>query len=148
VNEQTGPAVARLVRRLDGMPPAIELAAARVEALGVTQLLDRLDDRFALLAGTDRTVPPRQRSLAMAEELGYPDGEELALGNLAIANMQVGCQLGLLLSLPARRRRAACWQVRVVSRRPGPRLPPQAGNRERTGRPPERPCSQAVGQYR
>ena len=50
---QTGPAVARLVARLDGMPLAIELAAARVEALGVGQLLDRLDDRFALLtAGT------------------------------------------------------------------------------------------------
>ena len=40
--------------RLDGMPLAIELAAARVEALGVAQLLDRLDDRFALLAGGDR----------------------------------------------------------------------------------------------
>ena len=51
---QTGPAVARLVPRLDGMPLAIELAAARVEALGVTQLLDRLDDRFALLTAGDR----------------------------------------------------------------------------------------------
>ena len=48
---RTGPQVARLVARLDGMPLAIELAAARVEALGVGQLLDRLDDRFALLAG-------------------------------------------------------------------------------------------------
>ena len=51
---ETGPAVARLVARLDGMPLAIELAAARVEALGVAQLLDRLDDRFALLAAGDR----------------------------------------------------------------------------------------------
>src|SRR6185437_11703542 len=50
LDAETGPAVAGLVTRLDGMPLAIELAAARVEALGVAQLLDRLDDRFALLA--------------------------------------------------------------------------------------------------
>ena len=68
---QTGPQVARLVARLDGMPLAIELAAARVEALGVGQLLDRLDDRFALLAGGDRLAPPRQRSLAAAVEWSY-----------------------------------------------------------------------------
>jgi predicted ATPase/class 3 adenylate cyclase/DNA-binding CsgD family transcriptional regulator len=71
LNEQTGPAVARLVARLDGMPLAIELAAARVEALGVTGLLDRLDDRFALLAGGDRGAPSRQRSLAATVEWSY-----------------------------------------------------------------------------
>ena len=53
------------------MPLAIELAAARVEALGVTQLLDRLDDRFALLAGADRLAPARQRSLAATVEWSY-----------------------------------------------------------------------------
>ena len=46
LDDRSAPAVARLVTRLDGMPLAIELAAARVEALGVIQLLDRLDDRF------------------------------------------------------------------------------------------------------
>jgi predicted ATPase len=68
---ETTPAVARLVARLDGMPLAVELAAARVEALGVTQLLDRLDDRFTLLAGGDRTAPSRQRSLAATVEWSY-----------------------------------------------------------------------------
>jgi non-specific serine/threonine protein kinase len=68
---QSGPAVARLVRRLDGMPLAIELAAARVEALGVAGLVDRLDDRFALLAGGDRLAAGRHRSLAATVEWSY-----------------------------------------------------------------------------
>ena len=63
--------VARLVRRLDGMPLAIELAAARVEALGVSQLLDRMDDRVALLAGGDRLAAGRHRSLAATAEWSY-----------------------------------------------------------------------------
>ena len=71
LDETTGPSVARLVTRLDGMPLAIELAAARVEALGVTGLLDRLDDRFAVLAGGDRTAPSRQKSLAATVEWSY-----------------------------------------------------------------------------
>ena len=71
LDEQTAAGVARLVARLDGMPLAIELAAARVEALGVGELLDRLDDRFALLAGADRLAPPRQRSLAATVEWSY-----------------------------------------------------------------------------
>jgi predicted ATPase len=71
LDEQTGPAVARLVRRLDGMPLAIELAAARVEALGVAGLLDRLDDRLVLLTSADRLAPDRQRSLAATVEWSY-----------------------------------------------------------------------------
>ena len=57
--------------RLDGMPLAIELAAARVESLGVGQLLDRLDDRFALLAGGDRLAAARHRSLAATVDWSY-----------------------------------------------------------------------------
>jgi len=68
---ENGPAVARLVARLDGLPLAIELAAARVEALGVAQLLDRIEDRFALLTGGDRLADDRQRSLAATVEWSY-----------------------------------------------------------------------------
>jgi predicted ATPase len=67
----TAPVVARLVARLDGMPLAIELAAARVEALGVAQLLDRIDDRFALLEAGDRLAEGRQRSLTATVEWSY-----------------------------------------------------------------------------
>ena len=71
LDDQAGPVVARLVARLDGMPLAIELAAARVEALGVAGLLDRIDDRFALLTAGDRAAPGRQRSLAATVEWSY-----------------------------------------------------------------------------
>ena len=67
----TAPMVARLVARLDGMPLAIELAAARVEALGVAQMLDRIDDRFTLLEAGDRLAAARQRSLAATVEWSY-----------------------------------------------------------------------------
>jgi predicted ATPase/class 3 adenylate cyclase/DNA-binding CsgD family transcriptional regulator len=71
MSDETGAAVARLVTRLDGMPLAIELAAARVEALGVGPLLDRLDGQFDLLAGTGRRAPARHRSLAATVEWSY-----------------------------------------------------------------------------
>jgi predicted ATPase/DNA-binding CsgD family transcriptional regulator/transcriptional regulator with XRE-family HTH domain len=71
LDEAAGPVVARLVARLDGMPLAIELAAARVEALGVAQLLDRIDDRFALLTEGDRGASDRHRSLAATVEWSY-----------------------------------------------------------------------------
>jgi predicted ATPase/DNA-binding CsgD family transcriptional regulator len=68
---QTRPLIERLVVRLDGMPLAIELAAGRVEALGVAQLLDRIDDRLALLVSGDRAADERQRSLAATVEWSY-----------------------------------------------------------------------------
>jgi DNA-binding CsgD family transcriptional regulator/tetratricopeptide (TPR) repeat protein len=71
LDEATSPVVARLVRRLDGMPLAIELAAARVEALGVIQLLNHLDDRFDLLTTGDRLVAGRHQSLAATVGWSY-----------------------------------------------------------------------------
>ncbi|GAA3958848.1 BTAD domain-containing putative transcriptional regulator [Actinoplanes auranticolor] len=63
LDERTAPAVARLCRRLDGLPLALELAATRVRSLGVTGVVDRLDDRFRLLSTAQRDVPDRQRTL-------------------------------------------------------------------------------------
>jgi len=71
LDEQAAAAVAQLVARLDGLPLAIELAAARVDALGVTQLLDRIGDRFGLLADGDRLAQDRHRSLAGAVRWSY-----------------------------------------------------------------------------
>ncbi|MEV6574558.1 BTAD domain-containing putative transcriptional regulator [Streptomyces sp. NPDC051577] len=56
-------AAAEICRRLDGMPLAIELAAARLRLLTPRQIADRLDDRFRLLTGGSRTVLPRQQTL-------------------------------------------------------------------------------------
>jgi predicted ATPase len=69
LDAEAGAAVARLVQRLDGMPLAIELAAARVEALGLGQMLERLDDR--LLTSANRAAPARQRSLEAAVDWSY-----------------------------------------------------------------------------
>jgi predicted ATPase/DNA-binding SARP family transcriptional activator len=59
----SAPVVAELCRRLDGLPLAIELAAARVRALPVAEIAGRLEDRFRLLAGGGRTLDPRQQTL-------------------------------------------------------------------------------------
>ncbi|MER7704325.1 regulator [Kitasatospora sp. NPDC097605] len=56
-------AIARLCRRLDGIPLAVELAAGRLRALSVEQIRDRLDDRFRLLTGGDPAALPRHRTL-------------------------------------------------------------------------------------
>ncbi|MBI5651809.1 MAG: tetratricopeptide repeat protein [Chloroflexi bacterium] len=56
-------AVAQICARLDGMPLALELAAARVKILSVEQIAARLDNRFTLLTGGNRTAPPRQQTL-------------------------------------------------------------------------------------
>jgi predicted ATPase/DNA-binding NarL/FixJ family response regulator len=64
-------AVERVCRALDGMPLAIELAAARVRALSVAQIADRLIDRFRLLDSGERTAPRRQQTLRAAVDWSY-----------------------------------------------------------------------------
>jgi predicted ATPase len=64
-------AVAALVRSLDGLPLALELAAARVNVLSVEQIAGRLSDRFGLLSGGARTVMPRQQTLRAAMDWSY-----------------------------------------------------------------------------
>src|SRR6266481_2152317 len=63
--------VLQLCRTLDGVPLAIELAAARIRALSVEQIADRIDDRFRLLATGDRTAPPRQQTLQAAVDWSF-----------------------------------------------------------------------------
>ena len=72
VTDQNRADVARLVGWLDGMPLAIELASARAEALGVSQLLESLDGRLGLLGGGDRLAAGRHRSLAAAAGVELP----------------------------------------------------------------------------
>jgi predicted ATPase/class 3 adenylate cyclase/DNA-binding CsgD family transcriptional regulator len=64
VSEQNAPAIAQICHRLDGIPLALELAAARCRQLSAERIAHDLDDRFRLLTGGARTVLPRHRTLA------------------------------------------------------------------------------------
>jgi predicted ATPase/DNA-binding XRE family transcriptional regulator len=71
LNDDTVPLVASVCRRLDGMPLAIELAAARLRSMSLSELSDRLDQRFQLLTGGSRTALPRQQTLQAAISWSY-----------------------------------------------------------------------------
>ena len=78
--------IAMTCRRLDGIPLAIELAAARAATLGVEELADRLDERFNILNGGRRTGLPRHRTLRATLDWSYellPAAEQLLLCRLA-----------------------------------------------------------------
>ena len=80
-------AVARLCAQLDGIPLAIELAAARCGALSVEQIATRLSDRFRLLVGSDRTAPARQQTLRATLDWSYdllPPAERRLLNCLSV----------------------------------------------------------------
>ncbi|MGW3628815.1 AfsR/SARP family transcriptional regulator [Streptomyces sp. NPDC005122] len=74
----TAEAAAEICRRLDGLPLAIELAAARLRMLTPRQIADRLDDRFRLLTSGSRTVLPRQQTLRAVVDWSWDllDGDE------------------------------------------------------------------------
>jgi predicted ATPase/DNA-binding CsgD family transcriptional regulator len=71
INATNAPAVAELCRRLEGIPLAIELAAARTALMSPGQMLDRLQNRFGLLTGGSRTGPTRHRTLESALDWSY-----------------------------------------------------------------------------
>jgi predicted ATPase/class 3 adenylate cyclase/DNA-binding XRE family transcriptional regulator len=94
LTESNAATVADVCRRLDGIPLAIELAAARVRALSVEQLAARLDDRFRLLSGSSRTALPRQQTLKATIDWSFDllsGAEQRALRRLAV--FSGGCGL-------------------------------------------------------
>ncbi|MBT2493344.1 winged helix-turn-helix domain-containing protein [Streptomyces sp. ISL-96] len=87
-------AATEICRRLDGLPLAIELAAARLRMLTPRQIADRLDDRFRLLTGGSRTVLPRQQTLRAVVDWSWDlldENERAALSALSV--FAGGCDL-------------------------------------------------------
>jgi len=84
---RNAPAISEICRRLDGIPLAIELAAARVRALSVENIAARLDDRFRLLTSGNRTALPRQQTLRALIDWSYDlldEHERAVLRRLAV----------------------------------------------------------------
>lgn len=71
LTEGNGSAIAAICRHLDGLPLAIELAAARVRALSVADIADRLEDRLMVLSAGSRTTDPRQQTLEATVAWSY-----------------------------------------------------------------------------
>jgi predicted ATPase len=87
VDEATAPLVMSVCARLDGLPLAIELAAARLRSLSLAGLAGRLDQRFRLLTGGSRTAAGRQQTLRATVEWSYSllnGAEQLLLGRLSV----------------------------------------------------------------
>jgi predicted ATPase/class 3 adenylate cyclase len=87
VTDESAPAVAEICVRLDGLPLAIELAAARIKMLPPKAMLQRLGSRLKLLTGGARDLPERQRTLRATIEWSHAlldEGEQLLFGRLAV----------------------------------------------------------------
>ena len=87
INDQNAEAIARIVERLDGLPLAIELAAARVKLLPLETILARLEDSLALLVGGAMDVPDRQRTLRATIAWSYDLLSEAAVRLLAASSV-------------------------------------------------------------
>jgi predicted ATPase len=87
IDARTSTTMARVSRALDGMPLAIELAAARLRTMSLEQLANRLDDRFRLLTGGSRTALPRHRTLRAVIDWSWElltDAERMVLCRLSV----------------------------------------------------------------
>jgi predicted ATPase/DNA-binding winged helix-turn-helix (wHTH) protein len=87
LSDANAPAVAEICRRLDGMPLAIELAAARIQAFGAQGLLHALDDRLHLLLDGQRTALPRHRTLQALLDWSHGtlgETEQIVLRRMAV----------------------------------------------------------------
>lgn len=87
VNDSNAADLAEICRRLDGIPLAIELAAARTKVMSVDKINERLDDRFKLLTGGKRTALPRQQTLKALIDWSYEllnDNEKLLWNRLSV----------------------------------------------------------------
>ena len=87
IDAHTSATMARVSRALDGMPLAIELAAARLRTMSLEQLANRLDDRFRLLTGGSRTALPRHRTLRAVIDWSWElltDAERMVLRRLSV----------------------------------------------------------------
>lgn len=87
MSESAVETVARICYRLDGIPLAVELAAARLKTLSIEQIANRLDDRFHLLTGGSRTAMPRHQTLRATMDWSYdllPANEQAMFRQLAV----------------------------------------------------------------
>src|SRR5580658_557461 len=87
LDQANAPAVAAVCVRLDGIPLALELAAARLGSLSVPEISSRLDQRFRLLTGGSRTALPRHQTLRALIDWSYDllnPGEQLVLDRLSV----------------------------------------------------------------
>jgi predicted ATPase/class 3 adenylate cyclase len=85
--DENAPALGSICHRLDGIPLALELAAARLRSLSVEEVNQRLDQRFRLLKGGSRTAPPRQQTLRSLIDWSYDllnDAEKSLLRRVSI----------------------------------------------------------------